>query len=310
MSVFIIILQVVECVLFTVMALNVTYLLVFSMASLLKYKTAKGKVSETKKVAMLIPSYKEDAVIEDTVNACLQQDYPSDRYDIVVISDKMKPETNERLRTMPIKLVEVKFERSTKAKSLNEAMRIIGDDYDIAVVLDADNIVAPTFLTEINAAFAVDGVEVVQAHRVAKNLNTNMAFLDAMSEEINNSIFRLGHVNLGMSSALIGSGMAFRYGLYKQTLALVDSVGEDRDMEFRLLREGKHFYYLKDTRVLDEKIQTSKDFTNQRRRWLAAQFLYGVENAPYMLKALFSGQLNYFDKMLQQFLLPRVLLMG
>lgn len=310
MAVLIIILQVVEWILFVLLTFNVLYLLVFSLASLLRYKQVRGVVREQKCMAVLIPSYKEDAVIADTVHACLQQTYPSDKYEVVVISDRMKPETNDYLRTLPIRLVEVNFERSTKAKSLNEAMRVIGDRYDVAVVLDADNLVSPSFLTEINEAFAQEGVEVVQAHRMAKNLNTDMAFLDAMSEEINNSIFRLGHVNLGLSTALIGSGMAFDYALFKHTMALVDSVGEDREMEFRLLSQGRRFYYLQHTLVQDEKIQTAKDFTNQRRRWLAAQFLYGAAHAPHLLKALLSGRWNYLDKVLQHFLLPRVLLLG
>ena len=82
------------------------------------------------------------------------------------------------------------------------------DSYDIALIIDADNIINSSYLVELNNAFADSKVQVVQTHRVAKNLNTNMAYLDAISEEINNSIFRLGHVNLGMSAALIGSGMA------------------------------------------------------------------------------------------------------
>jgi len=35
-----------------------------------------------------------------------------------------------------------------------------------------------------------------------------LALLDGISEEINNNIFRKGHQTLGLSSALIGSGMA------------------------------------------------------------------------------------------------------
>jgi hypothetical protein len=49
----------------------------------------------------------------------------------------------------------------------------------------------------------------VQGHRTAKNTNNSWAILDAISEEINNNIFRKGHRVLGLSSAIIGSGMAF-----------------------------------------------------------------------------------------------------
>ncbi len=69
---------------------------------------------------------------------------------------------------------------------------------------------AKGFLNEVNVAFDL-GAKVVQAHRTAKNLNTPFAFLDACNEEINNHIYRKGHAAIGLSPALIGSGMAFEY---------------------------------------------------------------------------------------------------
>jgi hypothetical protein len=42
-------------------------------------------------------------------------------------------------KKLPIKLIEVSFDKSTKSKALNKAMATLDQDYDIAVVLDADN---------------------------------------------------------------------------------------------------------------------------------------------------------------------------
>ena len=197
-----------DWLLYILFAINVAYLLVCSLASLCRYKpfgTAPARIS--KRLAVGIAAYREDAGILPTVHACLAQDYPDDRYDVVGISDHMQPETNAVLSSLPIKLLQVDFEKSTNTKSLQAALGYLDKAaYDIALVIDADNIIAPSYLSELNDAFSVSGVRVVQTHRVAKNLNTGMAYLDAISEEINNSIFRLGHVNLGMSAALIGSG--------------------------------------------------------------------------------------------------------
>ena len=53
-----------------------------------------------------------------------------------------------------------------------------------------------------------------------------MALLDAISEgNQQSSIFRLGHAKLGLSAALIGSGMAFRYDLFRDTMADIKAVG-------------------------------------------------------------------------------------
>lgn len=69
------------------------------------------------------------------------------------------------------------------------------------------------YLDKINDVF-YPGCSVVQTHRVTKNLNTDMVVLDAVNEEINNPIFRKGHVRFGFSSVLVGSGAAFEYPLF------------------------------------------------------------------------------------------------
>ena len=87
--------------------------------------------------------------------------------------------------------------------------------YDAVVIMDADNTAGTSFLSELNPVFQ-SGARAVQAHRTAKNTNTDIAVLDAASEEINNSIFRSGHIALGLSSALIGSGMALEACWFRQ----------------------------------------------------------------------------------------------
>ena len=302
-----------DWLLYILFAINVAYLLVCSLASLCRYKpfvTAPARTS--KRFAVFIAAYREDAVILPTVHACLAQDYPDDRYDVVVISDHMQPETNAVLSSLPIKLLQVDFEKSTNTKSLQAALGYLDKAaYDIALVIDADNIIAPSYLSELNDAFSVSGVRVVQTHRVAKNLNTGMAYLDAISEEINNSIFRLGHVNLGMSAALIGSGMAFEYPLFYDAMMDNTSVGGfDRVLEMKLLYKGIHIHYLPDTIVRDEKIQKANSFYRQRRRWLSAQYYSFFEFANHLLPAIRSGKWDFCDKLFQQLSIPRLLLMG
>ena len=302
-----------DWLLYILFAINVAYLLVCSLASLCRYKpfvTAPARTS--KRFAVFIAAYREDAVILPTVHACLAQDYPDDRYDIVVISDHMQPETNAVLSSLPIKLLQVDFEKSTNTKSLQAALGYLDKAaYDIALVIDADNIIAPSYLSELNDAFSVSGVRVVQTHRVAKNLNTGMAYLDAISEEINNSIFRLGHVNLGMSAALIGSGMAFEYPLFYDAMMDNTSVGGfDRVLEMKLLYKGIHIHYLPDTIVRDEKIQKANSFYKQRRRWLSAQYYSFFEFANHLLPAIRDGKWDFCDKLYQQISFSRVLLLG
>jgi cellulose synthase/poly-beta-1,6-N-acetylglucosamine synthase-like glycosyltransferase len=205
----------------------------------------------------------------------------------------------------------VSFEKSTKSKALNKAMEWLITPYDIAVVLDADNIMASDFLNKVNTAFDY-GYTAVQGHRTAKNTNTSWAILDAISEEINNHIFRKGHRVLGLSSAIIGSGMAFQYDYFKNMMATVTAVGGfDKEIELKLLKQGHKIAYLDDAYVYDEKVQQPEVFSNQRRRWLSAQFHYfrvGFTDA--FLQLFTKGNIDYFDKALQFIQPPRVLLLG
>lgn len=287
-------------------------MLFFAIASYCKSKRI-GRISscDQKRIAVLIPAYKEDQVILECVHSCMLQKYPADKYDTVVISDRMEEKTNLALSALPIKLVQVFFQNSTKAKALNYAMEQIGDDYDVAVVLDADNIIDTDFLEKINEAFSIPDVQIIQAHRKAKNLNTNLSVLDAISEEINNGIFRLGHANVGLSAALIGSGMAFDYSLFKNVMLTIDAVGGfDRALELSLIKEGKRIHYLPDVEVLDEKVQNHANFSNQRRRWLSAQIHYLTQYIGDIPLALLKGNWDFCDKVFQQMSIPRILLLG
>ena len=306
------VISVIDWILYVLFAINALYLLVYSLASLGRKPKKPVPAKECKSIALLIAAYREDGVIMETVQACLKQNYPKDKYDVVVISDHMQPETNTKLSALPIKLLQVDFEKSTNTKSLKEALLFLGEDsYDIALVVDADNIIAPSYLSEVNDAFAAPGVKVVQTHRIAKNLNTDMAYLDAISEEINNSIFRLGHVNLGVSAALIGSGMAFQYSLFYSAMMSNTSVGGfDRVLEMKLLLRDVFFYYLPDTYILDEKIQSTQKFYLQRRRWLSAQYISFIEFVSHLPYAIRTRKWGFCDKLYQQASLSRVLLLG
>lgn len=289
----------------------VLYILIYAFAGIFYYQKPYSANPKKRKIAVLIPGYKEDEVIVEVANQALEQDYPCEYFDVVIIADSFQPETITHLKALPIKVIEVSFDKSTKSKALNRAMSILPEEYDIAVVLDADNVMAPDFLSKVNASFE-GSFTAVQGHRKAKNMDTSLAILDAVSEEINNHIFRKGHRVLGLSSAIIGSGMAFRYSFFKNLMSGVTAIGGfDKEIELKMLKEGHKIDYLDDAAVYDEKVQKAEVFTNQRRRWLSAQLIYFRQDFSSALRELFTrGNIDYFDKALQFIQPPRILLLG
>lgn len=299
-----------ELLLYVYLAGATVYIAFFGLASLLPMHHVKKTDSKLRKFAVLIPGYKEDNVIVDVARQATKQNYPSDHFEVIVIADSFQQTTIDQLKAIPVRVVEVVFEVSKKSKALNRCMKVIGDAYDVAMILDADNVMEQGVLYQMNEAFN-HGFLAVQGHRMAKNLNTDFAILDAISEEINNKIFRKGHRVLGFSSALIGSGMAIDYGLFKQYMAEVDSVGEDKELEMLLLKNRFKIEYLEGARVYDEKTSKKEVFVNQRRRWIAAQLeffrKYFFDGLWHLIRF---GNVDYFDKVLQMIQPPRILLFG
>jgi len=283
----------VEGLFFWYFALAVLYIFILSIAGHF-YKRNISDKSIPKRIAVLVPGYKEDGVILFVAESLSKLDYPKDLFDIIIIADSFKPETIDELSKLPVILIPVQFDKSSKSKSLNYALNIVEEKYDIAVILDADNVVLPDFLASANNAFN-SGYHAIQAQRVAKNINTPFAILDAASEAINNHLFRKGANALGLSASLIGSGIILDYSVLKRILITIDSVYEDRELQIELAKELRKIHYLEDIVVFDEKVDNSASYQNQRKRWFYAQLIFLKDHFFKGFYFLSKGNINFFN---------------
>lgn len=322
------------------MAASVAYVMAFSLATMLVRRQNcrlarlrdEGVVGGTttqceqssegggrNRFLVLYPAYKEDAVIVHSVTTFLEQDYPKELYEVVVISDNMRKETNEALASLGVTVLEPSFEKSSKAKALQYAIgnssfatNVLnytdGNLKSYVIIMDADNVVSSDFLRLLSASCS-EGHLAIQCHRTAKNADNDIAVLDGVSEEINNSIFRRGHNAVGLSSALIGSGMCFDYHWFADHVGELSTAGEDKELEAMLLKERVFIKYEADIYVMDEKVSGSDNFERQRLRWMTAQVQCLVSMLPYVPKAIATGNMNYIDKTVQQALIPRSILL-
>ena len=219
----------IDITLWLLTAFSVAYVAFFVIVSLIvrtRHKVSQSQVRESS-FLVLFPAYSEDKVIVRSVENFLLQSYSSERYHVAVISDHQKPVTNQLLSQLPISLLQPSFDHSSKAKALQYAIANMARDYDYVVILDADNIVNADFLRAVNNEM-FRGHKVLQCHRCAKNSDSSISMLDGVSEEINNTIFRRAHNAIGLSSALIGSGMCFDYQWFASHVNKLSTAGEDR----------------------------------------------------------------------------------
>ena len=313
------VIHIIEICLWLLLAASGAYILFFALVSLLWRKPISHLSSYLENQVkslhsghnysflVLYPAYNEDRVIVSSVQQFVGQYYPYDCFHVAVISDHMQPETNDRLRKLPITLLTPVFEKSSKAKAMQYAMDQIKEEYDYIVILDADNVVASNFLERLNEVCAL-GYKAIQCHRCAKNNDSNIAVLDGVSEEINNTIFRKAHNRIGLSSALIGSGMCFNFKWFKENVYKLTTAGEDRELEALLLMQGVYIHYEETIPVYDEKVSNKDNFQKQRLRWMTAQLQSLLRMLPNIPQAIKTGNIDFVDKTIQQALIPRSML--
>lgn len=305
-------LHILEIIIWCIIACSVAYVVFFAIISLFYDKEDRVAIhaaalkSNMTRFLILYPAYKEDRVIINAVEQFLLQEYPTSHYTVAVISDHMQPETNDILRKMPITLLTPTFEKSSKAKAMQFAINEVQGEFDNVVILDADNVVRPDFLSQLDILCTI--YDAIQCHRCAKNANNDVAVLDGASEEINNTLFRKAHNRLGLSSALIGSGMCFKYDLFKKNVFELKTAGEDREMEALLLSQEVFIKYASEIHVFDEKVSSQDNFQQQRMRWMTAQVQSLFNQLPQIPSAIIHGNINYIDKTIQQALIPRSIL--
>jgi cellulose synthase/poly-beta-1,6-N-acetylglucosamine synthase-like glycosyltransferase len=259
------------------------------------------------RILILIPAYRDDAILLHTAAEAGVHNYPSDHLEVMVIADSLLPETIISLKKMGVAVLEVTARM--KSRSIDAALQIIPDNrYDLIMILDADNIMKPGCLQLVNRYFQA-GYTAMQCHRTAKNEQTSVALLDAISEEINNHLFRLGPQALGFSAAPSGSGMAFETSLLKSIFSwkpILENPGEDREIDMQLLKRGIKMHFIPDAWVLDEKVASHEVFEKQRVRWMEAQWYHFRRFLEPDMKGI-PKNAQYFIKLIQNLLLPRSL---
>jgi cellulose synthase/poly-beta-1,6-N-acetylglucosamine synthase-like glycosyltransferase len=306
--------QILTAVLLSILMLNALYLLLFSAAgaAITVQPNFLKNAENQNNFIVIIPGYKEDAVIIDSVKSVLKQEYLKHRFKCVVLADGFNLSTIAHLEKIGAEVfVLPNDEKRNKAKSIQKYLAFNITNYDACLILDADNCIEPDFLEKANKYLNIN-VQVLQAKRVAKKAINSMSRLDELSEIINNHIFRKGQRANGFSASLIGSGMVFKMPVFEKMMENMDVFsGFDKELELRILQNKITIEYAEDIIVYDEKVSSNEVFVNQRRRWTYAQIYFLKKNFKKAWRELiFHKNADYFNKVLQFALLPRIVSLG
>ena len=301
----------IDWILFILVALTVLYLGIFAIASLFPRHSQTPKAKNENRFIILIPTYKNGKSVMMTVKSVLGQSYPMRQFDVTVIADREDEMTLFHLAQQPITLLTPNYKKSSRVKSLQLAINNLPQFkiYDAVIILEAGDVVESEFLQQMNDAYESAGTKAIQAHKLSLNRDTVTARLSAVFEEINNSIFRRGHISMGLPAAMHSSGMVFDFEWFKSYLQIAKPSWADKELEALLTRQHIYVDYFDNIFFYNEKARQADDFNRQHRSWIWAQWKTVIRNIRFLPTAILNRHYDLIDKLLQWILLPRMIMM-
>ncbi len=220
--------------------------------------------------ATIITAHQNTELVPALIDSLLKQQYSN--YLIYVVADDCK-DNNLRYDDPRVILLEPENGLHAKIRSIDFAIQNFRRQHDALIILDSDNLVHPRFLSVLNQYFR-KGFRAVQSNLQPKNADSVFARIDAMGDTFYNFIEREVRMELGLSSAIWGSGIAIETGLYRQIV--YDSLlgGFDKRIQADLVRQIPQLAFAREAIIYDEKISTGASLEKQRTRWIHAYFKY------------------------------------
>ncbi|UBM60733.1 glycosyltransferase [Marinilongibacter aquaticus] len=240
--------------------------------------------------AVIVTAYQNLDQVPDAIASVLETGYAS--LHIYVVADNCE----KRAFTFSEEKVSVLWPE-TVLKSNTGSHRYACEHFvrphDVVLILDSDNIVDSQIFVELNKGFS-KGFNAVQGLRSAKNLDTDLARLDAARDVYYHFYDGLVLFEAGSSATLAGSGMAFNANMYKDWLSKrqVEGAGFDKVLQAYWVKNGERIAWAGEAVVFDEKTKGSDQLVNQRARWINTWFKYFALGFGIFFKGLFTLDAN------------------
>ena len=261
-----------------VIALPIVYLCIVSVSAFLTTKKRKdtfvvsSAVTSIASIAVLIPAHDEITVLGTLLESLAALEYPKDHFDVYVVADNCTDTTAELARTTGWVRVYERFDQNKRGKgfALNWLMQKLHEDhlfYDAYIVLDADSVVYPNFLEEMNTGLA-QGNQALQAQNTVLNITDSPSTaLRWLALTLMNHVRPLGRNGLGCSSTLTGNGMCLSHALLERYPWHSFSLAEDYQYYLNLVKHGEKVRYMPDAIVRSEMPSTFAHMRTQDIRW-------------------------------------------
>ena len=225
---------------------------------------------DSTRIAVLIPARNEAAVVPKLVESLMRQRYPRELYDVYVIPNNCTDDTEAAARSAGANIIGCRAPVRRKGDALRQAFdRLGGDGYDAYCVFDADNLVHPGFLHQVNNAFRA-GYDAAQGFRDSKNpFDSWVSGGTSVFYWFMSRVFNVSRARLHLNCHLNGTGFMVTDALVKKLGWDTKTLTEDLEYTGLIALGDCRIGWMPGARVYDEQPITLKDSASQRRRWTA-----------------------------------------
>lgn len=254
---------------------------------------------------IIICGRNEQTVIGQLIDSIRKQNYPQDKLRIFVVADNCDPEdaTAAIARDMGCDVFERHDpEHVGKSFALDFIFHGITRDFpdyapDGWFVFDADNLLDPDFIKEMNKCFDA-GNKIITSYRDSKNFGTNMWTMGAAVHFIRECRFvHAPRTKLGVSTHVSGTGFL----VSSDVLRIQDGwkyrrMTEDVEFSIDSIAHDEKIAYCDAAVFYDEQPTTCRQTFRQRMRWQKGSYQVAIGYTGTMLKKLFTtGKFVFYD---------------
>ncbi len=268
------ILDIVYRVITTLLSVLGLYKIVYTVIGFLAREKTFPEAGEAHRFGIIIAARNEQAVIGNLLDSIQRQSYDMSRVRIFVVADNC----TDGGRTAAIcrekgAIVYERFdkEHARKGYALEFLFEQIERDYGIEsldgyVFFDADNLLHPNFLREINKAFDT-GVDIAVGYRNSKNFDRNpISSAYGIHFYRSTMVYHRPRVRLGLPTHIAGTGYVMRASLLKNGWHFT-SLTEDTQFTLTSVAAGRHIEFCEAAEFYDEQPYEWKVMIRQRLRW-------------------------------------------
>lgn len=225
--------------------------ILYMIAAFFCKKVTFKPAEKANKVAVLIPARNEGKVVGALINDLKNQNYPKDKYDIIVICHNCTDNTKEVALNAGAQV----FECNTQKKLKGAGLKATIDEYlkpeygyDFFIVLDADMRVEYNYLTEMNNAFD-SGVDIARSYLGSTNtLKNSVATVTSIYDIRDGRLTARVREKLKMNVQLIGNSFFMSRKLLEDFggFPSEDSITEDADLMVKVMLKKYRIHYVED----------------------------------------------------------------